>query len=336
MFFEHRITKNEESRPVLHILKDTLGLSSRLITKLKKVSGSLLLNECPVFTNVIVKEDDILKVIIDIDETSEGVIPESMPLNILYEDEILIALNKPPHTVIHPTYNFPTGTLANGLAHYLLSNGEKCLIRPVSRLDKDTSGIVIFAKNQYLQDYLSKNTKKSGHNALVKKYYGIVSGIFNPSEGQIELPIKRVEGSTIERMVSEDGYYSLTKYKTLENYKLRAFQSITFPGCTSLNTLSTSNASLVEFELMTGRTHQIRVHAMYSSHPLIGETLYNKDSQGSSLDLSLNGLIDRQCLHSREVSFIHPLTGKLLVLKAEIPDDMKNVLDQMLLLPKIL
>lgn len=314
MTLQHSVSQDEENKTVLYILKNKLGLSSRLIKKLKKHEGKLLLNDNPVFTNAVVKQNDVVKVILEFDEVSLNIIPEPMELDILYEDAHFIAINKPPQMVIHPTYNYPHGTLANGLSHYFLSKGEKCLIRPVSRLDKDTSGIVLFGKNAFFPNYLSKQSKFSGKTQdekfFIKKYYGIVYGVFNPPSGKIELPIKRVEGSTIERTISNEGDYALTLYKTIDNLNLN------LPDA----------ASLVEFELVTGRTHQIRVHCMYSGHPLMGETLYNKDLKGNPLDLTLNGQIKRQLLHSREVSFIHPVTRSRLSLTAGIPADMEQII----------
>lgn len=307
MILKHIVKPEEEGKQVLHILKGPLELSTRLITKLKKHDNAILLNSQPVFTNKIISSGDIVSINLEYEEKSEGVIPEEIPLDIIYEDELFIALNKPAETVIHPTHNYTKGTLANGLAHYFVQTNQHHLIRPVSRLDKDTSGVVIFAKNSYFQNYFSK-----GKNALQKRYLALVSGVFQPLEGEITFPIKRVEGSTIERTIADDGRHSLTLYKVLKTY---SFEKYPF------------NASLVEFELMTGRTHQIRVHSMYTGHPLIGETLYNKDLQGNILDLSLDGLINRQCLHSYSVSFTHPTSEKNINLTAKLPKDIMDVID---------
>ncbi|HOB21143.1 MAG TPA: pseudouridine synthase, partial [Candidatus Atribacteria bacterium] len=184
-------------------------------------------------------------------------------------------------------------TVANGLVYYFQSKGERVRVRPVSRLDKDTSGIIIFAKNQFIQDKL---TRQMLSNVYRKEYLGIVHGCPREPEGTIDLPIARVPGSTMLRMISEEGARCITHYKVIEQLE---------------------NAAMLKFVLETGRTHQIRVHCKAIGHPLIGDTLYS--------DIPTD-LIARQALHSHYVRFIHPLSGKPVKIRSELPEDMDKLL----------
>ena len=192
----------------------------------------------------------MLEALIEFDEHNEDIIPEKMDLDTIYEDDCLIAINKPPDMVVHPSVRHFTGTVANGLMHHLLSNGKRTLIRPVSRLDRDTSGIIVFALNPHVQNDLVRQMRC---NSYQKEYLGIVHGAFPGSSGTIDLPIERLP-SIMLRHVSADGAPSVTHYEVIERYA----------GC-----------SLLKFRLVTGRTHQIRVHCQASGHPLVGDTLYS-------------------------------------------------------------
>lgn len=176
----------------------------------------------------------------------------------------------------------------------MIKSGLKKKIRPVNRLDLNTSGVIVFAKCEYIQESLSKQMID---NTFKKEYLCIVEGIFDKKSGTINLPIDRKEGSIIERCISKNGQHSITHYEVLKEYKEK-------------------NYSLVKCILETGRTHQIRVHMSAISHPLLGDTLY-----GTSSDL-----INRQALHSYIVSFIHPVTKKEIKFMAELPKDMRTLL----------
>jgi len=286
---------NEETNgaTVKHILKNKLGLSTNLVNKLKRF-GKIYKNSMPVYVNEVVKTNDIVEAIIDFDEDSENVVPEPIDIDILYEDDLLIALNKPANMVVHPTSLHTSGTMANALMHYFNSKNLNIKIRPVSRLDRDTSGIIVFAKNQYIQAVL---TEQMQNNLFKKYYFGIVHGHVDQQKGTIDLPIERKPDSIMLRHVSPSGSPSVTHYEVIEYL---------------------NGATFLKFDLETGRTHQIRVHCQAIGHPLLGDTLYS--------DFSTD-LISRQALHSGKVIFVHPHTKKNIELSAPLPDDMLNCLE---------
>lgn len=292
------ITSEDHAKTVKQLLKGKLHVSERLIKQLK-FSDKILLNAVPVHVNTIVKEGDLLEALVESEEYNENIIPEPMDLDILYEDEYLIAINKPPNMVVHPTFSHQTGTVANGLVHHLLDKGVKTLVRPVSRLDRDTSGIIVFALNPYIQQGLICQMKEK---TFIKEYIGLAYGIFEHDSGVINLPIKRLEGSIMLRHVSQDGAPSVTHYEVLERFL---------------------NAAYLKFTLETGRTHQIRVHCQAAGHPLIGDTLYPLPS----FECRYETLMPRQSLHSRRAVFTHPYTNKVLDLLAPIPDDIIHALE---------
>jgi len=301
VILKHVVDEASGGRTVKHIMKNHMELSERLVKKLK-YSNKILCNSVPVHTNAIVQPGDVVEAVIEFVEDCPGIIPESISLDIIFEDECLIAVNKPPHMVVHPTCSHPSGTLANGVVHYLINKGESIKIRPVSRLDRDTSGVIIFAKNQFVQENLVKQMGRS----FVKEYIGIVHGRVENDEGTIDLPIERKPGSIMLRHVSPTGSASVTHYKVLERF---------------------DNATLLSFRLETGRTHQIRVHCQAIGHPLMGDTLYTfPDDKGMPV-FPEKPLIGRQALHSHKASFIHPVNKNTVVLTAPIPDDISKVLE---------
>ncbi|HEY8348602.1 MAG TPA: RluA family pseudouridine synthase [Clostridia bacterium] len=293
-----KISAEDCSKTVKQLLKSKLHISERLLKKLKQ-SGGILLNSVPVHVNLKVSEGDILEAQIEFVEQNEDIIPEKMDLDIIYEDDCLIAINKPPDMVVHPSASHFTGTVANGLMYYLLSKGKRTLIRPVSRLDRDTSGVIVFALNPYIQNALVYQMRK---NTYRKEYLGIVHGKFPSSCGTIDFPIERLPGSIMLRRVSDDGAPSVTHYEVIEQF---------------------TDCAFLKFRLVTGRTHQIRVHCQAAGHPLLGDTLYTLPEYESSHA----GLISRQALHSALVSFSHPITGSPVTLSAPLPDDMLHALE---------
>ena len=293
MNLNYMIKENEKYNNLKEIKKQEFHISDRLLKKLKN-NNQIFINNFPVSINSSFKTNDMISILLDFDETSDNIIPTKMNLNILFEDDAMLIVNKPPYLPVHPSMNHFTDSLSNGIKYYYNSINLNRKIRPVNRLDKDTSGIVIFAKNEYIQESLISQMKS---NKFKKKYIALVDGILEKNTGIINAPICRKENSIIERKVSINGQSAVTYFKVLKRY---------------------NNYSLVEFLLETGRTHQIRVHSSYLGHAILGDTLYGSSSS----------LISRQALHAYKINFIHPINHKNLEIIADIPDDIKKLIEQ--------
>lgn len=292
MNLSYQIDKDEHYDNVLHVLKEQFLLSDRLITKLKK-ANKIYLNDLQTYTKKSLTVGDTVSVLIDFEEDNSNIVASNIPLNIIYEDDYLLVLNKPANIAIHPSILHFDNSLSNGVKFYFDKLGLKKKIRIVNRLDRNTSGIVIFAKNEYIQECLIKQMKT---NEFKKEYLAIAKGILESKSGTLNFPIARKEGSIIERTVSSDGDSAITHYDVVKEF---------------------NNLSLVHIVLETGRTHQIRVHFSHIGHPILGDTLYGSPSE----------LINRQALHSYKLTFIHPVTKKVVSLEAPLPNDIKNIIN---------
>lgn len=277
---------------VKEVLKAEFSMSDRLLLKLKKLD-KIYLNGNVTSVNHSVLENDSIECYLDYEEDNSNIVPTEMPLNIIYEDEAYIVVSKNAGIPVHPSMDHYTDSLSNGIAFYFNQIGLKKKIRPINRLDKDTSGIVIFAKNEYIQECLVRQMKSKG---FIKKYIAVVDGNLDNLEGTINAPIARKEGSIIERCVSATGDIAITHYKVLKREP---------------------DFDIVECILGTGRTHQIRVHFAYLGHSLLGDTLYGTSSN----------LINRQALHAYEVEFIHPLSKKKVKYIATVPEDLNKLME---------
>lgn len=286
MKINYYICIEDESLSINSILKNKIQISTKLLTKLIKLK-KIYLNNIPVDTRIKAKSNDLLTIDFNYAEDNSSIVPTKMDLNIIYEDEWFLVLNKPAGIAIHPSRMHFSDSLSNGVKYYfdLINLSKK--IRPINRLDLDTSGLVVFAKCEYVQECCIKQMQE---NNFKKTYICLVNGFLTPLNGKIDLPIARKENSIIERYINSNGRKSITYYKTLQKF---------------------NNYSLVECTLETGRTHQIRVHMSAIDHSLLGDTLYGNSSN----------IINRQALHSYKISFIHPVTFKKIELIAPIPND---------------
>lgn len=275
---------------VRQVLKNEFNMSNRLITKLKQ-NKFIYLNDKETYLDKTLSVGDSVKCKIDFDESSENIVPTQMNLKIIYEDDYFLVVDKPCNMAVHPSILHYDNSLSNGVKYYFESIGLNKKIRPINRLDRDTTGIVVFAKNEYIQECLIKQME---NKAFYKEYIAILEGTLDKNKGIIDAPISRKNGSIIERCIDENGAKAISNYEVIE---------------------TKNNLSLVKFILETGRTHQIRVHSKYIGHPIIGDTLYGHKSS----------FISRQALHCHKISFMHPITKKQLELIAPIPDDMLEI-----------
>ena len=307
----YQVPKGTTYQNVKEVLKAEFQMSNRLLLKLKKLQKIYLNHQC-VYVHHPILPGDVIICDLNDEEDNTNIVPTSIPLAILYEDEAYLVVNKPAGVPVHPSMEHYEDSLSNGIRFYFDQIGLKKKIRPINRLDKDTSGIVLFAKNEYIQECLAKQMKS---NKFMKKYIAIVNGRLEQKSGTINLPIDRKENSIIERCISQNGKTAITHYKVItleslfQNYF--SFQNM-YPHKQRLNNCNNfSDFDIVECTLETGRTHQIRVHFASIGHPLLGDTLYG----------SASPFIARQALHAYKISFVHPITQKLVSYIAPIPED---------------
>lgn len=293
MILSFKVKKINKYINIKQVLKEEFLISDRLLLKLKN-SKQFFLNDKNVYVSHPVKENDIITVNLDFEENSENIVSTKMNLNILYEDSAFLILNKPAGIAIHPSCTHFSTSLSNGVKYYFEKIGLHRKIRPVNRLDKDTSGCVIFAKNEYIQESLVRQMK---NKTFKKEYIALLYGHLKALKGTVNAPIARETDSIIKRCVRNDGDTAISHYEVLKEYD-------TF--------------SKVRFIIETGRTHQIRVHSSYIGNPVLGDTLYGTTSS----------LISRQALHSYKVSFIHPLTKEHLEITAPLFEDMRLLINE--------
>ena len=284
---QYSMTEEDDGMDILGFLKSR-GYSHAVITHLKRTPKGICRNGEWARTGDKLENGDTLAVTIQEDEGSSGILPVMLPLQIIYEDEDLLILDKPAGMPIHPSQGNHDNTLANALVFYFSQKGIPFTYRCINRLDKNTSGLLIIAKHMLSASLLSAMMKE---RRISREYLALASGL-TPPEGTITAPIARLSGSSIERCVDErNGEYACTHYRRLDYKK----------GC-----------SLLSITLDTGRTHQIRVHLKHIGHPLPGDFLYNPDYT----------IISRQALHSHRLTFTHPITGEQMDFRSPLPDDM--------------
>lgn len=277
-----KIDDDLSGKTVKEILFSHLYLTSRLVTKLKATQG-IWLNDESVTVRKVVEKGDILKVLIK-SENSQNIIPNDIPLNIVYEDEDMLVVNKPSDMPTHPSIGHFEGTLANAVMYHY--KDTDFTFRAVNRLDRDTTGLVVIAKNQYSANYINQQIT---NRDIKKMYIAICQGELEKSYGVIEAPIKREGDSVIKRVVASDGQYAKSEYWVIN---------------------SKDGFSLVKLKPHTGRTHQLRVHMAYINAPIFSDFIYGKEIKG-----------ERTRLHCYSMELKRPSDGKTMVFQAPIPDD---------------
>jgi len=285
------VLPQDQGRFLRDLLSGPLNLSRSLVIKLKqqhkiKVNGELAR------TSRQMQPGDLITVDLELAERSE-IIPEELPLDIIYEDLDFLVVNKPAAMPTHPGNRRLVGTLANAVTYYYQQSGKNRLFRPVNRLDKDTSGLVMIAKSHFAHQGIFRQVKE---HRIERCYFALVEGVLKKDCGLIDQPIMRPDAGCRKRAVHPEGRHAITHYQVLKRY---------------------SDYTYLLLKLETGRTHQIRVHLSYLGHPLCGDTLYGQPSP----------LLNRQALHAGYISFIHPRTKKQITLTAPLPEDLQKALE---------
>lgn len=320
--FEHYRFTIDPGQTLLRIdkyLASRIENTSRTRIQNAADAGNILVNDKPVKPNYRIKPGDLIQIVLPMPPREVELLPENIPLNIVYEDDHVIVVNKEAGMVVHPAYGNYTGTLVNALMwHFrdlpLFSSGE---LRPglVHRIDKDTSGILVLAKNELSLNRLSKQFYD---RTTDRKYVALVWGVPDPPEGTIEGNVGRSIRDRKIMQVFPDGSMgkiAITHYRVIENF---------------------GYVSLVECKLETGRTHQIRVHFSWIKHPLFNDDEYGGDrilkgttfSKYQQFIRNCFSILPRQALHARSLAFNHPITGKRLSFDSELPADMQAVIEK--------
>lgn len=286
------IIKPEESGITIKDYLKKKSFSHALIANLKKYEDGIMVNGVRKYTDHHLVTDDELNVCIREKPTVSRIMATELKLSVLYEDEDLMVVDKQAGIPIHPSRLNNTETLANAVANYLTDKGIDPVFHCINRLDKDTSGLTIIAKNMYAASLLSEMIRI---RTIKRDYLAICEGIFRNKQGSVCAPITRNGTSMIRYVDHENGEYAETDYQ------------VTGEG---------NGLSLVKLTLKTGKTHQIRVHMKHIGHPLIGDRLYNPD----------NRIMERQALHAQKLTFTHPVTGMNISITSDIPADMESVI----------
>ena len=298
--YEHLVTDEETGLTINQILRRNYKFSARFRTKMKYQS-LVDLNGTPTPGYVKPGAGDIIGVRLP-EETSDFP-AQDIPLDIIYEDEDIIMINKQPGVIVHPTKGHPDHTIANGVMKYMADSGQSFKVRFANRIDMDTSGLIIVCKNANAQNELSNQMRQ---NTVVKKYIALVEGDVSEEHFLIDLPIGRPDSVSIQRChmeVEDGGKEARSEVRVLERFKSSGYGPHT----------------LVEVTLHTGRTHQIRVHLSHIGHRIAGDRLYGGSTE----------LIDRQALHAYYIEFDHPFTHDRVNFEADLLLDMQDAIDSL-------
>lgn len=286
--------QDESGITIKEFLK-TQSISKAALTDIKFKGGKILVNGREENVRYFLKSGDRLSVLFPPELPSSGLIPEKLSLNIIYEDDYILIVQKEYGMNTIPSREHPSGSLANALVGYYIEHGIEATTHIVTRLDRDTSGLVLIAKHRHIHHLLSEQQKAGG---VKRKYIAFAEGEMTPLSDTINEPIGRCSDSIIKREVREDGQPAITHYRVLAQNK---------------------HFSTVELSLETGRTHQIRVHLAYKGHPLLGDDLYG----------GKRNMMERQALHCFFISLTHPVTKKTMNFTINLPDDMKSLEQKM-------
>lgn len=291
----YNVPANEDGMELRTILQRRLFISRKLLSRLKLTEQGITVNGVRRYINYRVQAGDLVEVRME-EETSDDILPQDIPVDVICEDDHLLIVNKPAGLIVHPTTGHWANTLANGIVHMWLQRGLRIRFRPIHRLDKETSGVLAVAKNPYIHQNVSEQMKAG---TVEKEYLAIVHGRVEQEAGTVDAPIDRNPESPHYRIVTPAGYPSVTHYRVVERLP---------------------DATLLSIRLETGRTHQIRVHMAYLGHPLLGDAMYGEPLRDEGLPL------ERQALHARLLAFEHPVTKERVTFTAPLPRDLEVVL----------
>ena len=289
LFFEYQVTENDQLDRVDRFLAERIESISRSTIKKLITEEKILVNQEKVKASYQLKNQDLIE-IIDVDLAETQIVPVKMDLDIVYEDDDIIVINKPSGLVVHPAPGHYQDTLVNGLLYHLKSlsdvNGE---LRPgiVHRIDKDTSGLLMVAKNNFSHDILAKELQEK---ETKREYMAIVEGVINNKRGKINAPIGRDKKNRLKMAVTADGKQAVTNFEVIETF---------------------SDSTLIKCILETGRTHQIRVHMQYIGHPLINDFVYGNAKTNEY----------GQYLHAQTLGFTHPRTKEWMEFESYLPQE---------------
>ena len=287
-----QLTYTAESPSLLREALGEWGISKRTLASVKYGGGQILVNGAEVTVRHPLEKGDAVTVIFPNEEHGKGLLAEGGDLNIVYEDDALLIVEKPPLQNTIPSREHPFGSLANIVAKHFNDNGIPSTLHIATRLDRDTSGLVCIAKNRHIHHMISVQQQEK---KMKRRYEALVHGLVDKDEFTITAPIGRKNSSIIEREVREDGQFAETEVRVLKRLP---------------------DYSHISLQLNTGRTHQIRVHLAYIGHPLVGDDLYGGKRE----------LLDRQALHCTELELIHPVSGQKLFFNSSLNEDMQALI----------
>lgn len=304
--YSYTVDESLEGSSVYHVLRERMGVSEAIVRHARRIDEGVWLDGHPSRTDAIVRSGQIVALTLFESGRESSIAPEPGPLAVVYEDADLLIVDKPAGLVVHPSRGHFAGTLCNFVAHYLESTGQRAHPHPVNRLDKDTSGLLAFAKHAHAQNLLQEQL----HSASFERtYLAICTGALAPASATIRQPVARLRDEYGSFGVCETGKPAITHYQVLGYLGEREDEA------------AEGSLSLLELCLETGRTHQIRVHLSHLGHPLLGDDAYGSPS----------ALIGRCALHSWKLSLTHPATRKRLSFTAPPPADLASLVDARLL-----